>query len=455
MQKWSQKYMNHWSILKWAKIGIEIEFFSNHSYYKTIEKLNIEFNPIKIHGFRQYHPTFTPDDSNFILTPDLSGGQNMCEFITGPLNFFDARYTIIKMFKWIEQNGYTNEKASIHFNISFDDESGKSIRHIDILKHILNVDEDEVYQYFPNRAESIYAKSIVDLIPFRGFSYNNISMNVVKNNMSIPLDKYYGVNYNHLSGNSPRVEYRYIGGTDYHKKISLVCDFMTQFILQTWNSINVEYTPEDAKWLSDILTNKINYYKSFSKYDSFLSQCPTIELQIDKNSDYDIVNAYYPQIWDKVFELLYSVEKLEDCLFNYDTEKQILEVVDAEIEARNLIRNVSFINCELYSIMLDNGKLFNCEIKDAQLTNCDVSNSDIFDSKLIDTDVEGSELKNCYFDGGELNSYMENGIFRSGKIGPYGELGESVKKVNVDGNFFNKKLGGSKKNIKKPGITGF
>jgi hypothetical protein len=44
----NKNFINDYKILNTAIIGIECEFFSNYSYIKTLELLNLEFDPIEI-----------------------------------------------------------------------------------------------------------------------------------------------------------------------------------------------------------------------------------------------------------------------------------------------------------------------------------------------------------------------------------------------------------------------
>jgi len=149
MRKYSDKFLGQSKKLKKAKIGFEFEFYlKDLSYYKTLEFLNKDLSPVKVWGFRQYHSNFTPDANNFKIEPDLSGGSNMVELVTGPLDFYDAKYYLIKILKFIQNYGYTNEKSSIHFNLSFNDEE-MNLNDINILKLILNTDEEEIYRAYP------------------------------------------------------------------------------------------------------------------------------------------------------------------------------------------------------------------------------------------------------------------------------------------------------------------
>ena len=219
MRKYSDKFLNQSSKLKDARVGFEFEFYvKDLSFYKTLELINQDLDPVKVWGFRQYHSDFTPDENNFKIEPDLSGGSNMVELVTGPLDFYDAKFFLIKIIKFIQNYGYTNEKSSIHFNISFHD---KDLNDLNILKLILNTDEDEIYRNYPSRKNNVYAKTIKKIVPFKEYDFFNIPISVVKNNMRLPGDKYYGVNFLHINNekDSQRLEFRYIGGKDYEKNL--------------------------------------------------------------------------------------------------------------------------------------------------------------------------------------------------------------------------------------------
>ena len=142
MRKYSDKFLNQSNKLKEAKIGFEFEFYMKDlSYYKTLEILNDELKPVKVWGFRQYHSDFKPDSENFKIEPDLSGGSNMVELVTGPLGFYDAKYYLIKIIKFIQNYGYTNEKCSIHFNISFNDKDLNDLNSLKLCSNSSNLKE--------------------------------------------------------------------------------------------------------------------------------------------------------------------------------------------------------------------------------------------------------------------------------------------------------------------------
>lgn len=438
MRKYSEKFIHEYNKLNQAIIGFEFEFYMKDlSFYKTMELLNKELHPVKVHGFRQYHSSFTPDKNNFKIEPDLSGGSNMVELVTGPLDYNEAKYYLIKILKFIIDYGYTNEKCSIHYNISF--KSGnKDLNDLNILKLILNTDEDEIYRFFPSRKDNIYAKSIKPIIPFKGYDFFNIPIDTIKNSLTLPEDKYYGVNFLHInkSKKEQRVEYRYIGGKDYEKNIGNILYFFDRFILDLYDSTDVSFSHNDANKLEDYLEENISRFKQFSKYDNFITNFTSVIIQIDKNQMYEVVNSYFSKIYSHLWEIINSVDDLKDCIINFSTKDQEFEIVDAKIKSRLKLKNFNFINCEIGEGIYEDCTFYGCEIDKSQLSKSRIHNSDVKDSKVLSCRVEGSKLDDCYFMNGFLNGDMIGGVYRSGELGPYATLSSETKIVSDTNNFF-------------------
>jgi len=442
MRKYSDKFIHQYNKLKIAKIGFEFEFYLNDlSFYKTLEILNQELSPCKVHGFRTYHSDFKPDEKNFKLEPDLSGGSNMVEFITGPLDYNDAKYYLVKILKFIQNYGYTNEKSSIHFNISFNSEE-RDLNDLNILKLILNTNEEEIYRYFPNRKDSIYAKSVKSIIPYKEYDFFNVSIDTISNNMKLPNDKYYGINFTHInkSKKNQRVEYRYIGGKDYEKNIGNLVYFMDRFILDLHNSVDATFDQKDSDYLEEYLEENIEKYKSFSKFENFLVEFPDVELQVDQTSAYEIVDAYFTKIYSKLYNLIDSFDSLNECIINYVTETQTIEVIDASLRSLKSVQRLEFINCIILDGVYEACNFYACEIDNSQILTSKISNSEINDSKILSCNVETSGLNNCYFMNGFLNADMFGGIFRSGELGPFASISPETKIVTLTDNFFDTKF---------------
>ena len=455
MEKYSDKFLNQSGKLKNSILGMEFEFYMKDlSFYKTLELLNQQLTPVKVWGFREYHSDFTPDESNFKIEPDLSGGSNMIELVTGPMDYYDAKFYLIKIIKFIQTYGYTNEKCSIHFNLSFNGD--KNLNDLNILKLILNTDEEEIYRYYPSRKDNVYAKTIKKIIPFKEYDFFNIPISVVKNNLRLPNDKYYGINFLNINNDkeTQRLEFRYIGGKDFEKNLGQLIYFMERFIINTYESIDALFTSEDTAKLEEFLEDNIGNFKNLSKYDNFIVDFPTIQLQINQDNNYDIVSTYYEKIYSRIFNLIESTQDLKECIINYVIEKQTIEIVDANFRTSATLRNYDLINCQVEGIFED-CYFIGSEIKNSQVSKSKLQHSDADNSKILNCKVEQSELRNCYFMNGYLNGDMYGGVFRSGDLGPYATMDSEVKVVKDNDNFFDTTFDEDDKGGDKEAVKGY
>jgi uncharacterized protein YjbI with pentapeptide repeats len=370
------------------------------------------------------------------------------------MDYYDAKFYLIKIIKFIQTYGYTNEKCSIHFNLSFNGD--KNLNDLNILKLILNTDEEEIYRYYPSRKDNVYAKTIKKIIPFKEYDFFNIPISVVKNNLRLPNDKYYGINFLNINNDkeTQRLEFRYIGGKDFEKNLGQLIYFMERFIINTYESIDAVFTSEDTTKLEEFLEDNIGNFKNLSKYDNFIVDFPTIQLQINQDNNYDIVSTYYEKIYSRIFNLVESTQDLKECIINYVIEKQTIEIVDAQFKTSATLKNYDLINCQVEGIFED-CYFIGSEIKNSQVSKSKLQHSDADNSKILNCKVEQSELTNCYFMNGYLNGDMYGGVFRSGDLGPYATMDSEVKVVKDNDNFFDTTFDEDDKGGDKEAVKGY
>ena len=368
------------------------------------------------------------------------------------MEYQQAKYYLVKIIKFIQTYGYTNEKSSIHFNVSFNNVE-KNLNDLNILKFILNIDEDEIYRIYPSRKNSVYAKSIKKIIPYKEYDFFNIPINAVKNNLRLPIDKYFGVNFLNFNNDkeTQRIEFRYIGGKNYENNIGNLIYFMDRFTINTFDSIGVDFNSEDTNKLEEYLEENISLFKNLSKYDNFIVDFPSIQLQIDQVSNYDLISAYYPNIYTKLYNLVDTTSGLKECIINYVTSTQTMEVVDAEIKNTSTIKGYDLINCKCEGIY-ENCFFIGCSVDKAQMIKSKLKQSSVTNSKVLNCKVESTDLTNCYFVDGYLNGDMMGGVFRSGRLGPYATLDSEVKVITDSENFFDIKFEESPQKVTDKGI---
>lgn len=433
--EFNNNFVNNWDIFNKTKIGLEIEFFSDYSYVKLLELLNVHFQDVgkTIWGFNSYHSDFTPTDKEFKIEPDYSGGPDMIELITGPMIYTEARIILIKMMEFIKKYGYTDNSSSVHINISFND-NNHEIANMNPLKLILNTDENVIYNIFPSRRNNIYCQSIRWVIPFTDFPDAESGANQILNSLLLPDDtKYYGVNLQKRY--KGWLEWRYIGGKDYHLKADEMIFLMDYFVTTTYKSFE-PLNEEDSIKLLSYLDDNISWYQKYNTYDDFLANIDGIKIQYDGQGDLNTLRTYWSLIKDKLFQIIKMAKagSIKDGVFNYNSGVNRFELVDCIISDMFTVKNIDFIDCKISGItaydstfndcVIENSHIWNGFIRGTELTNCKITNAMI---------SEYSDLINCVFDGKEIiDSTMKDGVFRSGKIGENTEIDISVRMTNKE-----------------------
>jgi hypothetical protein len=435
MDKFTDKYINDYDILKHAKIGFEFEFFTERPYHKLLELLNRELD-VKVSGYRVYHSSFTPEETHWKIEPDLSLGFSGVELISGPIPYVNAKIYLLKVLKILQGPDFsTDDKCSIHINISFDPEtSPRVLDNLNRLKLILDVDENFIYKYFPERENNFYAKSVKKIIPFKSYDFSNNAAEILVNSLELPDTKYYGINL--LNIFEGRIEYRYIGGDNYEDNTSEILDLMDYFIHLTWTSID-DLNEEDMDKLKSYLSENINQFKSFSKLNNFIAQFPSIVLQVDMDPNLTILKTYYEQFYDELYEIITNIYNLSNCIINYDTEEQQIEIIDATFKTIFDLKKITFIDCVIDGGAFSNCTFVNSEIKNAHLNRCTIEMCDVYKTKIESSKVgSGTILHDCYVFNTLLDGEMKGGIFRSGKLGENAILDSDVKIVTGNNNYF-------------------
>ena len=307
-------------VLDGIKIGFEFEFYSSLDVFETAKQLAKYTKkrvvvPLSLSDISNpkplYHSPVTPTADIFKLEPDYSGGKKMCELVTGPIKYADARNILIKVFEWIQSNGYTNERCSIHVNMSIDGDvvpTLYTIQNINIPKFILSFDENKIFDKFPERKDSVYARSIKQIRPNRVLFYSPTLEDFSRSTLNLPSDeKYYGVNF--LKAEKGYLEYRYLGGKDYQKKSKVILDIIDYQALHLFDTLNFTgFTDKERADFKKMIDLDKKIYEGFSKYAEFKKKFPDIKVGVDMVDDPQVLEAVWSNMREKIFELIVTVK---------------------------------------------------------------------------------------------------------------------------------------------------
>ena len=417
-----------------SKVGFEFEFFANEDIQEAKTSIANTLNK-KIRIEDKAHSDFTPTDEVFKLEPDNSGGTGMIELVTGPLPFVEAKIIMAKTLKWIQENGSTNDRCSIHINLAFDGKklgTATNMSKLDIGKFVLNFDEDKVYEAFPDRKDSVYAKSIKFIIPLSGMTQSSPGKSMWQNYMFVN-EKYYGINFTKIP--KGYIEFRYLGGKDYERKYSTILSMTEHFLLSLYETLtNPTYSKDDMKKLDAVLEKHQDVIQSYKTYQKFKEKFPNIRLMIDLKTADQIVEMYYPKIRDRIFNLLTKAD-LKEGLINYDSDTGRIQIKDAELKRCFEINDVDIVDCVI------KGNIKGCDIFSSELLD-----SSIFECNLFGgTECKGCKIEesyvsrnvtvdNCYVFGkrGVFSGDMEGGIFRKGRATKFARFSDTTEVIEIE-----------------------
>ena len=416
-----------------SKIGIEFEFFANEGMDEVKRSLSQALNK-QIRVEVKAHSEFTPSDEIFKLEPDNSGGSGMIELVTGPMPFVESKLIIAKTLKWIRENGSTNERCSIHINVAFDGKKlgpSTNVSSLDIGKFVLNFNEEAVYEAFPNRRDSVYAKSIKFIVPLSGMTQPSPGRISWKNYMFVS-EKYYGVNFSKLPKNY--IEFRYLGGADYEKKYNTILNMTEHFVLSLYESlVDPVYNENDLKILDSLLEKHKSVIESYKTYSAFKRKYPKIKLMVDLKTYDQIVETFYPKMREKIFELL-TKAGLEEGLINYDADTGKMQLKNAELMKCFEISGIDIVDCKIQ------GNIIGCDIFSTELINSSMMMCNLFgatdaiSSKIEDSYVSKNVVvKDSYVFGprGVFSGDMEGGIFRLGRATEFAKF-ENTEIIEIE-----------------------
>lgn len=413
-------WLDQRDILSSAVIGFEFEFFSNLSRKDVADQISRLCNK-RVIPINRYHSKLSVNAHQWKVEPDFSGGMKMHELITGPMSYDEARIHLFRILDWINKFGWTTEKCAFQFNLSFNHwkiNLNNNVNQLDKLKFILSFDENKVLENFPERRESIYVQSIVKVFPNNRFQFVTNVDRVIPENYTIPIDKYYGVNFK-KTVNNDYIEFRYLGGENYQTKSIAILDVINYCINHTCEVLqNPSYNATDIQNLNSQLNKLKNYSTSFSEYDVFRVSYPNIIVTADLRNFDQNIKTYWHKIREKIFDLIVFCN-MDSGWINYDSDLSRFQIKDANLVNCYLLENFEIVNSTI------SGVIKKCDIYHSKITN-----SHILDCKIvIENTIENSKiatspiyynntLENCYIDNKyyHIDGTIKKCIIRSGVI---------------------------------------
>lgn len=200
--------------LEWESDGFD-------NFEEAVENTGIlnsaPFKSYRIGGYGSYSPK--PGDRDWSIEDDSSLGEYGIEIKNPPIELPTfIKKTLPEMFDWIDDVGETDGDCGFHCHMSVKNPKSE----LDYVKLILFTDEGWIYNAFTERANNHYNRSIKDKLKTdnvitRKDMYDLFHKKklIIKANM---LSNHYDA-IREIDPEKGHVEFRYMGGNSYHKKL--------------------------------------------------------------------------------------------------------------------------------------------------------------------------------------------------------------------------------------------
>jgi len=420
-----------------AWVGFVFEFYSTQDTPFMAEDLSkICGKTVAVTSESKMTPTWNSP----ILLKEYESKNPRYKFITSPQDFLSVGPMLFGILEWINQKAKTDKSTGLQMSLSFNNatlQTLNTISNMDTAKMVLKMDENYLYQRFPERKNSPYSVSVKGLLPTNEFFSTPAAIGSFKASFVHESAPYYGVDFTeqHLG----ELRFNYIGGKDYGKNHKAITEALHYYILSTYQVLNIPgYTNEMGVNLEKIFENYHIIRRSYYDPKFFLENIKDIQVGVDLKRDERIIETFWPKLREPLTRLMLE-SGFTKGKFNWDSEEGRFQIKEAELIGGK-IRGVDIVDCQIQAIIEDCG-LWNTQIKNSRLIfSTLVERNKVEDSILekVRADRNNSITKSWIYNSGEvINCKVNESIVKDAVIGKEAKMDECTlinpkhKKVDI------------------------
>jgi len=382
------------------------------------------------------HYNFKSSDKLFILTNDKSGGLDMFEFITGPLEYKKSMELLKNVSEYIEKNGYARHNSALHINISLKNEKLglPEISKLNVIKYSLLFNDELLKKHYKEKYLNYSVKSIKNFLPVTGFKYKelldkiNINTDTIKNfldffikedvktnDVNLDIKKYYQVNFSKLESNY--IEFRGCIGDDYYKKTEHNKEIIDYYIQSLYHTLkhNNEFSEIEKEDLKEIMEFNNILLQCVDDYDVFKKYFKNIKFLVDLKENEESAKIYWQNIKPVLKPIIYSffdsglyreINKQPKTFYlNYDSDISHFQLYGFDIQnlfMDDFSENKVFV--DLIKCNIKNSTLLFSYLKNNKIENCIIAGCNILDSNKFFE----SKIQKCKYLG--ISEYTKTNI---------------------------------------------
>lgn len=269
------------------------------------------------------------DIRRWVIEQDGSLGGYGMEIKSPILSLKDFVDICPKVFDWIDDmTGYTDGSCGFHIHMSLRNVPDLS-KNLDLVKLMMFTDEGYIYNLFPERIDNQYTESMKRKLKSENISNEDMKkfIDTKKLNTKIAESHYNAINWEGLSDDKQHIEFRYMGGLNYHKKWREIKTIVAQYAYNldlacNPNSHKKEYIKKIQRMINKL--DVIRYRKLQKRFELYSSldhsEVPEIsDILMEKSKEY----GRKAKIWDDV----YKVNNEDAYRYNPDIGPECIKVL--------------------------------------------------------------------------------------------------------------------------------
>lgn len=204
--------------------------------------------------------------SKWVIKPDGSLGLGGVEVVTPVLTLKEFLEITPKMFEFIDKFGPMSVIDNCGFHISISLKNVPNLgKALDVIKLSLFLDEGYIYKFFKMREFNTYAKSAFDAV--RGSIISKDHPELMKNlvdeqklKSTYSNEHYMAINIEHLNTANEYIEFRYVGGKNYHHKWDRIKAITAHYIYNLSLACDPTYKVKEYGLKMTRILNKIQFF---------------------------------------------------------------------------------------------------------------------------------------------------------------------------------------------------
>ncbi len=407
-----------------AQVGLTFEFYSSKKTGFIVEDLAKPLGKVVVvTGDDKVLPTW----SSAILLKEYNGKRPRYQLKIAPQEYMTIGPGLHGVLAWINEHAALDYSTKMSINLSFKHrnlQTLSTISNMDVGKMILKIDENFLYEKFPQMKESPFALSIKRFIPFDGFINISNPLSNLNTSFQLPIAEYYAVDFTDQTMGS--LKFNYIGGSNYANKPADINETLKYYIISTYQVLNSSgYTIDMKHELKKLTEEYSKMRRAYYEPEYFLKEYSEIRISVDLNRNEQITKTFWNKIRNPLLKLVLESD-LRRGDFNLDTEEGRFELRDAELNGVR-VNGFHLVRCQIKGLVENcniwNSKIMNSRVKKSILISGNDVESSLLESTRADRDntIEKSYIVN---QGEIINCEVNESIIKNAGIGQNARLDE-------------------------------